>query len=57
MHGEYYRYLNYGYKLPLVSGTDKMGSDVPVGIYRTYVQIPADEPFTYDNWCKHMAAG
>ena len=57
MHGEYYRYLNCGYKLPLVGGTDKMSSDVPVGIYRTYVQIPADEPFTYDNWCKYMAAG
>ncbi|MBN64312.1 MAG: hypothetical protein CME20_23365 [Gemmatimonadetes bacterium] len=57
MHGEYYRYLNCGYKLPLVGGTDKMSSDVPVGIYRTYVQIPDDEPFTYDNWCKYMAAG
>jgi hypothetical protein len=57
MHGEYYRYLNCGYKLPLVGGTDKMSSDVPVGIYRTYVQIPKNEPFTYDNWCKYMAAG
>ena len=57
MHGEYYRYLNCGYKLPLVGGTDKMSSDVPGGIYRTYVQIPQDEPFTYDNWCKYMAAG
>ena len=57
MHGEYYRYLNCGYKLPLVGGTDKMSSDVPVGIYRTYVQIPQDEPFTYANWCKYMAAG
>ncbi|MEE3259626.1 MAG: CehA/McbA family metallohydrolase [Candidatus Latescibacterota bacterium] len=56
-HGEYYRYLNCGYKLPLVGGTDKMSSDVPVGIYRTYVQIPQDEPFTYANWCKYMAAG
>ena len=45
MHGEYYRYLNCGYKLPLVGGTDKMSSDVPVGIYRTYVQIPKDEPY------------
>ena len=30
-HLEYYRYLNCGYKLPLVGGTDKMSSDVPVG--------------------------
>ncbi|AWT59228.1 MAG: hypothetical protein DF168_00409 [Candidatus Moanabacter tarae] len=56
-HGEYYRYLNCGYKLPLVGGTDKMSSDVPVGIYRTYVQIPKDQPFTYDNWCRAMTSG
>ena len=29
-HKEYYRYLNWGYKLPLVGGTDKMSNDVPV---------------------------
>ena len=56
-HREYYRYLNGGYRLPLVGGTDKMSSDVPVGVYRTYVRIPDDEPFDYDTWCKHMAAG
>jgi len=56
-HLEYYRYLNCGYRLPLVGGTDKMTSDVPVGIYRTYVYIPDDEPFTYDNWCKYLRAG
>lgn len=57
MHLEYYRYLNCGYKLPIVGGTDKMTSDVPVGIYRTYVYIPNDEPFTYDTWCKNLRAG
>ena len=56
-HGEYYRYLNCGYKLPLVGGTDKMTSDVPVGLYRTYVSIPQDEEFTYDNWCKNLSRG
>ena len=56
-HIEYYRYLNCGYKLPLVGGTDKMTSDVPVGVYRTYVHIPDSEPFTYDNWCKYLKAG
>jgi hypothetical protein len=43
--------------MPIVGGTDKMTSDVPVGIYRTYVHIPEGEPFTYDNWCKYMKAG
>ena len=56
-HLEYYRYLNCGYKLPLVGGTDKMTSDVPVGVYRTYVHIPDNEEFNYDNWCKYMSAG
>jgi hypothetical protein len=56
-HTEYYRYLNAGYKLPLVGGTDKMDSGVPVGLYRTYAYIPPDEPFTYDNWTKAVRAG
>jgi hypothetical protein len=56
-HLEYYRYLNCGYRLPLVGGTDKMTSDVPVGLYRTYVKIPADQEFTYDTWCANLRAG
>ena len=55
-HLEYYRYLNCGYRLPLVGGTDKMSSDVPVGIYRTYAYLP-DQEFTYDNWCKSVSQG
>ena len=56
-HHEYYRYLNCGYKLPLVGGTDKMSSDVPVGIYRTYAKLGDDEEFTYDTWCAAVTAG
>ena len=56
-HNEYYRYLNCGYNLPLVGGTDKMSSDVPVGLYRTYVRIPQEEEFNYENWCKNVARG
>ena len=55
-HIEYYRYLNCGYKLPLVGGTDKMSSDVPVGLYRTYAYMP-DQDFTYDNWCNAVSQG
>lgn len=54
---EYYRYLNGGYRLPLVGGTDKMSSDVPVGLYRTYVYIPPDEPFNYETWCRNLRLG
>ena len=57
MHNEWYRYLNCGYRLPLVGGTDKMSSDVPVGMYRTYVRIPDDEEFTYESWCLNVAKG
>jgi hypothetical protein len=55
-HNEYYRYLNCGYRLPLVGGTDKMSSDVPVGLYRTYAHIP-DEEFSYAAWCRAVRAG
>jgi len=56
-HLEYYRYLNGGYRLPLVGGTDKMSSEVPVGLYRTYVYIPPEQDFTYETWCANLAAG
>jgi hypothetical protein len=56
-HNEYYRYLNCGYRLPLVGGTDKMSNEVPVGLYRTYVYIPPDEEFTYESWCRNLRAG
>ena len=56
-HDEYYRYLNAGYRLPLVGGTDKMTADTPVGIYRTYVQMPGEMPFTYDGWRSQLATG
>ena len=56
-HHEYYRYLNAGYRLPLVGGTDKMSSEVAVGQYRTYAFIPETEAFTYDAWCQAVRAG
>ena len=52
---EYYRYLNCGYRLPLVGGTDKMSSAVPVGLYRTYARL--DEEFSYEAWCRAVRAG
>ena len=57
VHQEYYRYLNCGYRLPLVGGTDKMSSDVPIGLYRTYAHLDEDEEFSYENWCKNVARG
>jgi hypothetical protein len=54
---EYYRYLNSGYRLPLVGGTDKMSSGVPIGLYRTYARLGSSEELTYDGWCSAVRAG
>ena len=56
-YGDYYGYLNCGYRLPMVSGTDKMSSYVPVGGHRTYANIPNDEEFTYESWCRNVVKG
>lgn len=56
-HLEYYRYLNGGYRLPLVGGTDKMSNETPVGLYRTYVQLAENEEFTYDTWRQALKRG
>lgn len=55
-HEEYYRFLNLGYRLPIVGGTDKMDNAVPVGLYRTYAFLGDDE-FSYDAWVRAVRAG
>ncbi|MBN2391352.1 MAG: CehA/McbA family metallohydrolase [Anaerolineae bacterium] len=47
---DWYRYLNCGYLVPAVGGTDKMSADTAVGTVRTYAHVPARQPFTYDAW-------
>ena len=47
---DWYRYLNNGYLVPAVGGTDKMGATWAVGTIRTYARLPDDTPFTYDAW-------
>jgi hypothetical protein len=56
-HGTWYRYLNAGYRIPLAGGTDKMSSDTPVGISRTYVRLADGEAFSHDTWCAALRAG
>ncbi|MCL5005349.1 MAG: hypothetical protein M1404_02350 [Acidobacteria bacterium] len=36
---DWYRFLNCGYRLPGVGGTDKMGAYMPVGANRTYAYL------------------
>jgi hypothetical protein len=56
-HAEYYRYLNAGYRLPLVAGTDKMSSGTPVGLYRTWARLADGEAFSFDAWVAAVRAG
>ncbi len=47
---DWYRYLNCGYLVAAVGGTDKMTAMTAVGAVRTYARLRPDEPFTYENW-------
>jgi hypothetical protein len=47
---DWYRYLNCGYSVAAVGGTDKMSADTAVGTVRTYARIPEGKPFTYEEW-------
>jgi len=54
-HLEYYRYLNGGYRIPLVAGTDKMEATIPVGLYRTYASVHGE--LTFESWMDAVRAG
>jgi hypothetical protein len=47
---DWYRYLNCGYLVPAVGGTDKMASSTAVGTVRTYARIDPNVEFTYETW-------
>jgi hypothetical protein len=53
---DWYRYLNLGYHVPLVAGTDKMWAGALLGGIRTYAQLGEHE-FTYDNWMEAVRGG
>ena len=47
---DWYRYLNCGYFLPAVAGTDKMMAMTAVGTVRTYARIEEGKAFDYQAW-------
>jgi hypothetical protein len=47
---DWYRYLNCGYLVPVVGGTDKMTTSTAVGTVRTYARLEPDAEFTYETW-------
>ena len=53
---DWYRYLNCGYRLPAVSGTDKMDATTPTGATRSYVYLGQKE-FTFANWAAAVRKG
>jgi hypothetical protein len=54
---DYYRYLNCGYFVAAVGGTDKMAATTAVGTVRTYARIPDGREFTYDAWIEAVRSG
>ena len=53
---DWYHYLNCGYRLPAVAGTDKMGAYMPAGANRVYAYLGQDE-FNFPNFAKAVRAG
>jgi hypothetical protein len=54
---EWYRFLDCGYRLPVLGGTDKMSAEVPVGAVRTYARLDPDAAPTFDAWSAAVRAG
>jgi hypothetical protein len=53
---DWYHYLNCGYRLPAVGGTDKMGADTASGANRVYTYIGQEE-FNFANWAAGVRKG
>jgi hypothetical protein len=56
-YAEWYRYLNCGYRVAAVGGTDKMSAGMPVGGVRTYARLNRNQGFTFENWGRAIRAG
>jgi hypothetical protein len=54
---DWYRYLNCGYLVPAVAGTDKMTAVIAVGTVRTYARIAPQTEFTYETWKEAIRRG
>jgi hypothetical protein len=51
----WYQYLNAGFRLPIVAGTDKMADDIPMGSNRYYAFTNGDT--TYGAWLSAIKTG
>ncbi len=53
---DWYRYLNLGYQLPILGGSDKMAASSLLGGIRTYAHL-GERDFSYENWMASVKAG
>ena len=53
---DWYRYLNLGYQVPVVGGSDKMGQAWLLGGVRTYAHL-GERAFSYEEWMAAVKAG
>jgi hypothetical protein len=53
---DWYRYLNLGYQIPVVGGSDKMAASSLLGGIRTYAHL-GEREFTYENWMQAVRRG
>lgn len=51
----WYQYLNAGFRIPIVAGTDKMADDIPMGSNRFYAFTNGDT--TYNAWLSAIKSG
>lgn len=56
MH-EWYRFLNCGYRLPVLGGTDKMSAEMVLGGVRTYARLDPNVTPTFEAWADAVRAG
>ena len=54
---EWYRFLNCGYRLPVLGGTDKMSAEMPLGAIRTYARLDPEAAPTFESWSAAIRAG
>ena len=53
---DWYRYLNLGYQIPVVGGSDKMDAASLLGGVRTYAHM-GEHAFEYESWMAAVRAG
>jgi hypothetical protein len=54
---EWYRYLNCGYRLPVLGGTDKFSAEIPLGAVRTYARLDREAQPSFEAWAAAVRAG